>query len=170
MSTRFLDFHFQLSCNLIISTSMMNYQYQPLDADDEDIRILILLSSEDTDSDIRCQLIHESLKTNPPYIALSYTWGDSNPSKSIYLEEYSDIFQIIVGPNLFSALRQFRHTTDERPLWVDALCINQSDTVERSFQVSLMRSIYEKAACVLMWLGEEAEDSNLAMDLISKFD
>lgn len=147
----------------------MNYQYQRLDANADDIRILILLPSGDPTTEIRCQLIHKSLKTNPQYAALSYTWSNPEPSESIYLAENSKIFQIAVGPNLFSALRQFRHTTEWRPLWIDALCINQSDTAERNRQVALMRSIYEKAACVLMWLGEEADDSNLAMNLLSKF-
>jgi hypothetical protein len=148
---------------------MMSYQYQRLDANTEDIRILILLPSEDPTTEICCQLIHKSLNTNPLYAALSYTWGNPEPSDSIYLEENSKIFQIAVGPNLFSALKQFRHATEGRPLWIDALCINQSDTTERNCQVALMRSIYEKAACVLMWLGEEADDSDLAMNLLSKF-
>jgi hypothetical protein len=39
-------------------------------------------------------------------------------------------------------------------LWVDFLCINQQDVVERSLQVAMMREIYEKSREVIIWLGE----------------
>ena len=38
-------------------------------------------------------------------------------------------------------------------LWIDALCINQSDLQERSQQVRFMKLIYEKAKTVYTWLG-----------------
>jgi hypothetical protein len=51
-------------------------------------------------------------------------------------------------------------------LWVDALCINQSDTAERTSQVRMMREIYEKAECVVVWLGEGDETDSLALSLL----
>jgi hypothetical protein len=51
-------------------------------------------------------------------------------------------------------------------LWVDGICINQSDAEEKSQQVSLMSSIYSSAFQVLVWLGSEADFSNLALDAI----
>jgi hypothetical protein len=39
-------------------------------------------------------------------------------------------------------------------LWIDQLCINQSDMNERSSQVQLMSSIYSTARIVLVWLGK----------------
>jgi hypothetical protein len=53
-------------------------------------------------------------------------------------------------------------------IWIDALCINQSDPDERAQQVSIMRNIYQKATFVSAWLGEASEDSNLAMRFIYK--
>lgn len=38
-------------------------------------------------------------------------------------------------------------------LWVDAICINQRDTAERSQQVSFMGEILKDALYVLTWLG-----------------
>ncbi|KAK5662712.1 hypothetical protein OQA88_8628 [Cercophora sp. LCS_1] len=38
-------------------------------------------------------------------------------------------------------------------LWVDALCINQSDIAERNEHVRMMGQIYQKAAHVRVWLG-----------------
>ncbi|RDI78815.1 hypothetical protein Vi05172_g11237 [Venturia inaequalis] len=53
-------------------------------------------------------------------------------------------------------------------IWVDALCINQEDPVERSHQVNLMSDIYSQAQLVVVWLGPEAENSGLAMRYIEK--
>lgn len=41
------------------------------------------------------------------------------------------------------------------PLWIDALCINQADHIEREEQVRLMSDIYANAETVLIWLGED---------------
>jgi hypothetical protein len=38
-------------------------------------------------------------------------------------------------------------------MWIDAICINQADTEERNWQVSLMSSIYTRAIRVIAWLG-----------------
>jgi hypothetical protein len=49
-------------------------------------------------------------------------------------------------------------------LWIDALCINQNDVVEKGIQVPLMGTIYSNARSVLIWLGPEADESNLYFD------
>ncbi|KAF2023231.1 HET-domain-containing protein, partial [Setomelanomma holmii] len=40
-------------------------------------------------------------------------------------------------------------------IWVDRICINQSDDDERSHQVGLMGLIYRRARTVFIWLGTE---------------
>jgi hypothetical protein len=52
-------------------------------------------------------------------------------------------------------------------IWVNTICIDQSNIVERNVQVGIMRDIYIQASNVLVWLGEETDDSHLALDLIS---
>ncbi|KAH9235258.1 hypothetical protein K456DRAFT_52124 [Colletotrichum gloeosporioides 23] len=39
------------------------------------------------------------------------------------------------------------------PLWIDAFCINQSDSEEKRHQVLLMHRIYSAARHVIVWLG-----------------
>ena len=56
--------------------------------------------------------------------------------------------------NLEGALRRLRHASTERLLWVDALCINQADSIEKSHQVNMMGEIYSKSAGVIIWLGD----------------
>lgn len=42
-------------------------------------------------------------------------------------------------------------------LWIDALCINQTDAMERDLQVSCMADIFLRAKSVWIWLGESDE-------------
>jgi hypothetical protein len=60
-----------------------------------------------------------------------------------------------ITANLESALRHLRLSDQQRTLWVDALCINQSDITERGSQVQLMADIYTAVSRVLIWLGPE---------------
>jgi Heterokaryon incompatibility protein (HET) len=48
-------------------------------------------------------------------------------------------------------------------LWIDALCINQKDPIERGLQVMRMGLIYLNASKVLAWIGDDADDSEMAM-------
>ncbi|OOF91498.1 hypothetical protein ASPCADRAFT_9426 [Aspergillus carbonarius ITEM 5010] len=60
---------------------------------------------------------------------------------------------------------------DPRPvmyLWVDALCINQDDLMERKEQVTLMSRIYTKATMVLVWLGIEDKSVEDAVQFVSE--
>lgn len=49
------------------------------------------------------------------------------------------------------------------PLWVDAVCINQSNVSERTSQVRMMDKIYTEAECVVVWLGEAEATDGLAL-------
>jgi hypothetical protein len=98
------------------------------------------------------------------YNALSYTWGDEPPIHRIDLN-YEPYY---VPPNLFHALQRLRSPMHHVFLWVDFICINQSDEAEKSTQVKRMADIYQKAQCVLIWLGEEGWTSKQAMKFISQ--
>ncbi|KAH6715024.1 hypothetical protein BKA61DRAFT_480773, partial [Leptodontidium sp. MPI-SDFR-AT-0119] len=49
---------------------------------------------------------------------------------------------------------------------IDALCISQEETFERNEEGKRMRTIYKAAREVVIWLGEEGDDSSRAMELI----
>lgn len=42
-----------------------------------------------------------------------------------------------------------------RVIWIDQICINQSDVEEKSHQVALMSHIYKYCKEVFLWLGED---------------
>jgi hypothetical protein len=82
--------------------------------------------------------------------------------------------QFPVTENLESALQQLRNIkmTGNAPSvvtrsfwWIDAICINQDDVLERNQQVNLMTRIYRKAAGVHIWLGEQADNSEIAFQV-----
>ena len=41
----------------------------------------------------------------------------------------------------------------KRPIWIDAMCINQRDEEEIASQIGLMSQIYRRATSVVVWLG-----------------
>ncbi len=51
-------------------------------------------------------------------------------------------------------------------LWVDAICINQDDSDEKSAQVAIMSVIYRMAEDVLIFLGEAADGSDQIMEYL----
>ncbi len=50
-------------------------------------------------------------------------------------------------------------------MWIDALCINQTDDVEKSEQVKQMQFIYARTSHLVLWVGEASEDSDLGMQI-----
>jgi len=99
------------------------------------------------------------------YLALSYTWGGSKAMQKIIVNDDP----VLVTENLGQALHVLRdkhYIKDGWKLWIDALCINQKDIVERATQVKNMRNIYSKAWTPIIWLGPLADESDLAVELI----
>ncbi|CAI4214108.1 unnamed protein product [Parascedosporium putredinis] len=71
-----------------------------------------------------------------------------------------------VSANLFSALVHLRETFSSAYLWIDALCINQDDVIERQAQVPIMDKIYRKADQVIIWLGPSTDTSEEVLRLV----
>jgi hypothetical protein len=83
------------------------------------------------------------------YEALSYVWGTEKARQPIKCHGYD----VPITQNLEHALRALRHPTLIKPLWVDAVCINQQDLDERVRQIGYMRLVYRHAGRVVVWLG-----------------
>ena len=136
---------------------------------------LIDLEPGKQDSDIIISINTYDLPDLPQYAAFSYTWGDplvhpyvaERPSRTIWI----GIKPFLVTRNLYDALNHWRGWkleigTAKTLLWVDAICINQDDLIERNHQVGLMGHIYSKATIVLTWVGTPDEDAWTAIKLI----
>ncbi|KAI0147470.1 HET-domain-containing protein [Xylariaceae sp. FL1272] len=99
--------------------------------------------------------------------ALSYAWGQSNHPVCIRIYG-NEGAKLLASQNLVAALRHLRHAERTRVIWVDALCIDQLNKIERGPQVAMMGEIYRLATRVVVWLGQEADGSSIALDLVSK--
>jgi hypothetical protein len=51
-------------------------------------------------------------------------------------------------------------------MWIDAICINQSNVAERELQVGLMRDIYQQADGVVIWLGPRKPKTEFAFEFL----
>tara|TARA_R110002060_G_scaffold28376_2_gene38395 strand:+ start:200 stop:817 length:618 start_codon:yes stop_codon:yes gene_type:complete len=144
--------------------------YRPLGPNQ--IRLLTLLPDASDEKSIRCTLEEVSLDRDeqpfPSYKALSYTWGSAKDLLDITVNG----LPLKATSNLKAALENFRdseYAQSTITLWVDAICINQKDAIEKSTQVRLMREIFSQAEETWIWLGPEAHGSvngiMLIMDL-----
>lgn len=145
--------------------------------EERSIRLLTISSST---PHFVCSLQTHLLREAPPFIALSYTWGDpfafSTPDSSrnanaptadlsITLENA----QFPIQENLAKALSSLTSKGLNGPLWIDALCIDQNNPTERSSQVMLMGDIYAGANEVIAWLGPASATDIGALSLHNEF-
>ncbi|KAJ1327429.1 HET domain-containing protein [Microdochium nivale] len=154
-----------MACALAKSDTL----YHPLT--DDEIRLVYILPGG-LDDMIRCHLSDGRL--NPirnfaKFRAVSYTWGDP-----------TDTVPILVDGHIFNATRnlhQLLHTlrktlTSIQPFWIDAICLNQADDVEKAKQVPRMSDIYSLAEDVILWLGlnttDEDDDIGRAFEAITE--
>ncbi len=137
------------------------YASTPLLAGSSTIRVLKLAAASSKDADLCGDLCILDLSADlaPDYAALSYVWGE--------IEKAAKRSKILIGPrqipfqltdNCYNALVALRPSDGTFVIWVDAICINQINEVEKSLQLSLMGDIYSNANETFIWLGEEDEE------------
>jgi ankyrin repeat protein len=140
---------------------MATFNYDPIDLSGPAFRLLRLLKGGgDT---IHCELFQALLcqrEIAVSYEALSYVWGSTETKCTIDVNGK----QLEITNNLYKALRLLRLQNQDRILWVDAVCIHQSDNKERGHQVKHMGYIYKEAAQVIYWLGPSTYSTDFCLD------
>ena len=135
--------------------------YPPINPSRELRVVKILPASKSTP--IRCELLCYDLKLHDPqYSALSYCWGSATDKTQITCNGQ----RLEITRDLERALHRARSPDVPVFLWIDQICIDQDNLVERGRQVELMRYIYRRAKNVTIWLGDEADDSRLAFRFV----
>lgn len=125
----------------------MTTHYLPLNPAKSQVRICHVLPGL-TDGNIACELRLASLDSLPRYTCLSYVWGKHSDKAEIIL----NYRPFEVTSNLYIVLQQLQQNRYGEPIWIDAMCTNQTDEEEKSHQVALMGRIYRQAEEVLVWL------------------
>lgn len=137
-----------------------SYQYESLPAPDH-IRLITILPG-DWGLAIKLGIEHADINLHPKYECLSYAWGTDDHKRSVTINASS----LPVTATLHVALEHLRHASQERKIWIDAICINQRDITERNSQVAIMRKIYKNATRVVVWIGPATESSEQAMEFL----
>lgn len=105
------------------------------------------------------------------FFAISYAWGANDNSDTIVLEGQA----VKVPRTVNMALRSVRSFISRANMgsnacyvWMDFLCIDQKDPVDKSQQIMRMQHIYNQAYLTLIYLGESVDNSDIAIDLTVK--
>jgi serine/threonine protein kinase len=142
------------------------FLYPPINLDGPAARLLRLIRGQYMDA-IECELFEASIDQSNngiPYSALSYTWGSTQDLAAITVN--GSIVDVTM--NLYIALQHLRQEDEDRILWIDAICIDQKNLLERSHQVQHMGSIYKEAEQVVIWLGYGTKETDLVMDSMKR--
>lgn len=169
---------------------MGRFKHIPLDRSKECIRLLRFVDRSPSSVHDHFVLETHDIAAAPRFVALSYTWGDSQPNHDIIVN--GSLLSITENLRMaLKALRSFFNSEVTVPdesggsedqavtlprdllqengyplMWIDSICINQSDNLEKNHQVNLMGSIFSTADCVISWLGDEAHNSRCVMKAI----
>ena len=114
---------------------------------------------------ITLALQHASLDDEEPFNALSYSWGEENPTYRILICDGVTQGRFRVRRNLYEFLQAARTSTHDwshERIWIDQICINQDDHTERCQQVSQMGDLYSTAQATIVWPGSLHAHHNLA--------
>ena len=159
--------------------------YRLLDA--EEFRLL-QVHGYDNFGILRCSLRHVTFKQDKviPYTAISYTWNESEKlwygdydtsPKPVRIDGVAVLVPDKVANIICLALQVMTTMTQEQSrtmltstkhnkqfIWIDAVCINQSDKNEKSHQVARMGTIYSCATEVLSFLGSPSPETDELID------
>lgn len=169
------------------------FEHKPLDTTKNQIRLVTISRSsweahaaEDAalQEVISCSIEHYDLKedhvvrsnqmgrrpmkvTKEPlqYTAVSHTWGDGRSSRQILVNGRP----VLIRSNLYDFLEVMERRRDDADqlLWIDQLCIDQDQTVERNHQVQLMADIFSRAEQVIAWLGMDTSNTKIAITALT---
>jgi hypothetical protein len=153
---------------------MEKFRHTPLNHEQSSIRLVQILPQLSSDGLLQCEITQHVLPSNlaiecdssylgdydercEPYICLSYVWGGSQDGYNIKVDGKYFRVRANLGDFMWHARKTLFHTY----LWIEALCIDQTNTRERNHQVQRMGSIYSMAQTVLIWLGNDRRTKNV---------
>jgi hypothetical protein len=147
------------------------FVHEPIQLNTASIRLVDILPPH-TNGTIRCSVRHTQISgplVKTAYTCLSYAWGPPATTHTILMNEKP----MKVGHNLWEFLcavtvRKWkdpgkRHSIGSwyHDLWIDALCIDQTNDKEKNHQVQKMGRIYQGANEVIAWLGGDPSTAAL---------
>ncbi|KAK0102685.1 hypothetical protein ONS95_006287 [Cadophora gregata] len=112
---------------------------------------------------VRAVLYPVKVGDKPVYEAISYTWGTSKEQRELMINGKP----FATSTSTYNALHGRSSMFRSRVVWIDYICIDQSNDVEKGSQVKMMTEIYESATRVVVWLGKPLSP-RLAITLLNE--
>lgn len=163
------------------------YRYVPLNHNVAEIRLVTFGIARD--GAIRGRLHVFPMSECPAYAAISYTWGEEPPRRTIYLNGE----RVRLRENIYQALKSIlrlrarnsgfhqlqrtiqihdhsRKAAECEYFWIDSICIDQASLIERNHQVGMMGNIFSNAYLLIAWLGPESDRSIEVMQAIRTYE
>lgn len=162
------------------------FQYTPLDLSprsDEALSFRILevhSASSSIDGIISCTLLESCLHVLPDigerktfdafepqhsYETTSYAWGDASIRANVRVDDRL----LEVTRSAEQVLRRIQLQDESRLIWIDAICIDQTNLEERAHQVALMAKLYRHGQRNLVYLGEAYDSTASALSTMESF-
>lgn len=138
------------------------YKYAALPASPSNSIRLLRVHQKLTDGMVSCEL--RITTTDAKYTCLSYTWGSEDNQQEILING----LRCPIRRNLWDFLEMARHNYSHAELWIDAVCIDQTDDAERSRQVQMMMDIYVAGQLTMVWLGEPSSADVVSRQCVSR--
>jgi hypothetical protein len=160
-----------------LDSSSPPYVYKPPKTPKEQICLLTIMPNRDKRSVIEASLsIHRIPMSNarrasrlrahlqlPWYLAVSYVWGEGATLEGTR-EIILDGCRYPVTANVHSALHGYLFFMSiPLNLWIDSICIDQENHVEKNGQISIMREIYHISTLVNISLGPGRDEDRRMM-------
>ena len=154
-----------------VEATLVNYRtwdrelYSELCLNRFSIRLVGILPGSPGDDVSVCMDVHPLNEVARQYEALSYAWGDPEPAKNIFVNQK----EARINPNLYDALISLRQRDSIRPIWIDAICLNQMSLAEKSKEVQKMGQIYSLAKTVNVFLGAPSPHNSTFINSFLRF-
>lgn len=139
-----------------------HFRHKPLDMEQKSIRLIQF--SQQADGELEFELQHFAFNETPRYRAVSYMWG-SEPMWMIKINHQP----FLIKENLYNLLKTMSASDNGGYLWIDQICINQTDISERNHQVSFMADVYGTAKEVIIWLGACGQEHEETAAFVNHF-
>ena len=138
-----------------------SFIHEPFEGSRRQIRLLQMLPTGGDDSSyLRFSIVTQLLKQVSDFIAISYTWGDKSCQYPIQINNKRFLIYGNCHEVLTNTYRQWKQGKLQSHLvWIDSICIDQGNSMEKTAQVSFMGDIYARATQVLAYVGCHQDDS-----------
>ena len=90
------------------------------------------------------------------YVTLSYVWGD------VIQDNYELGDTLKTLPRTLEDALSFTRKLGKRYIWIDSVCINQSDEQDKANQINRMWSIYRGACITIIALSGNSADAGFS--------